>query len=251
MPPHPLGINPGTVNCVQINSGAAGSSVLDGFNIIGDLQPAAGSSSYALYIHNCGSALKVATIEYWADMGAMAQLEPTGSLGRSGPLGQRALTPWIYSSPMDAAAILAICQHLRGRPRRDQQLRGSEYQRGEWGQPGLSHLFRRRDRLARSEWFYRLQLGRRWRYLWAGLLPEYLLRGNDIWTSHSFFRWARSGRFFRHSWCRLQRPGGNGDQRFVDTLHSHRRSFRYPRRRGWGRRLWSRSVCGNCVFWNL
>ena len=87
LPPHPLGSDPGTVNCLHISGGVVGSSVLDGFSIFGDAQPAAGHSSYALYIHDCDATVKIAHNRILGGRGGNGAVGASGANGQTGTNG--------------------------------------------------------------------------------------------------------------------------------------------------------------------
>lgn len=87
IPPQPLAGNPGTVNCVNLTGGEPGSTVLDGFSVVGSSQLAAGASSYAVYIRGCDATLRISHNRVLAGRGGDGLDGAGGTDGLSGPAG--------------------------------------------------------------------------------------------------------------------------------------------------------------------
>jgi hypothetical protein len=85
--PDPQAGKPGTVNCLNINGGTAGSTVFDGFSIYGHKETTPGASSYALYVRNCDETARITNNHIFAGRGGDGLAGTAGTAGNSGPSG--------------------------------------------------------------------------------------------------------------------------------------------------------------------
>jgi hypothetical protein len=106
---------PGTVNCLDITGGTAGSTVLDGFTIFGVNENQVGASSYAVYVLNCDQTLRLTNntiIAGQAGNGTRGQDGTDGVPGGDGGPGVDAIDLYETYGVTDHSCTVAY--HLAG-----------------------------------------------------------------------------------------------------------------------------------------
>lgn len=86
--PLPSDFAPGAVNCIGISNGLVGSTVFDGFTVFGYHEKRAGRSSYAVYVLDCDSTLRISNNVIVAGSGGPGQRGEDGEDGLDGVAGQ-------------------------------------------------------------------------------------------------------------------------------------------------------------------